>query len=83
MSLKAIKIGDIDNGIDGSESYYLVKSLDNVNVTTDEAKSFMYSKYANSLEPSRIGGKFVSVIPVTKVNTQYECIAIVYWRYDC
>lgn len=81
--LQAIKIGEINNGIDGTDAYYLVKSSDNVDVTIEEAKSFMYQKYSHNLEPSYPGGKFVSVIPATKVNNQFEVIAIVYWRYDC
>lgn len=80
--LQATKIGEINNGIDGTDAYYLVKSTDNVNVTLEEGKRFMYQKYAHNLEPSHAGGKFVSVIPVTKVNEQFEVIAIVYWRYD-
>lgn len=82
MSLKCIKIGEINKGIEGCEAYYLVSSTDSVNVELEEAKSFMYNKYASYLEPRQIGGKFVSVISTTKVNTQFDCIAVVYWRYD-
>ncbi len=81
--IKAIKIGMIDNGVDGCNVFYKVVDTEN-NLTVTQAEDYMYTKYGHSLEPSRIGDKFVSSILGTKIRDYIhdEVIIEVSWRYD-
>lgn len=82
MAIKCVKIGEMDYGIDGKDVYYQVSKPDQ-DMTIDEAKDYLLSRVAGDLEPSRIGGIFVSSVSATKMaHYNWECIGVVRWLYD-
>lgn len=82
MTIKCVKIGEMDYGIDGMDVYFHISKTDE-NMTDVEARNYLMTKFGAWMEPSHIGGKFVSSIATNKMaHYNWECIGVVRWLYD-
>jgi hypothetical protein len=72
-------IGDVEQGIDGFDRFWLVRdTVDEVDVRAVEAE-FLHHFYRDTNAP---GGYFCHNVTVTQLPHSNECVAIVHHRYD-
>lgn len=79
MNYRKIKIGEINNGIDGKEVYFkivpVLKWFDEVEVS-DMVKESLY------FDPRNPADAFCNYVAVTRIPHSDELIAIQHIRYD-
>lgn len=81
MNYRKIKIGEINNGIDGKEVYYKVTPVLKWFDEQEVSDMIKEALYFTSRSPS--GGEFCDYVAVTRIPHSDELMAIQYIRYDC
>lgn len=81
MNFRKVKIGEINNGIDGKEVYYKVTPVLKWFDDVEMADTIKEALYFPSRSPN--GGEFCDYVAVTRIPHSDELMAIQYIRYDC
>lgn len=79
--MKITKIGSVNDGIDGSDEYFLVERLDKEHLTSSDAQEWMLERcYVQSNRP---GGYYChNIRAVQAEHSDTKVICAVQHRYD-